>query len=57
MDVIDLMQEILDACSFALGGINDFKLYSDKNIVQIIDVKYFENSKPANKFKFDLIGL
>jgi len=57
VDVIDLMQEILDACSFALGGINDFKLYSDKNIVQIIDVKYFENSKPANKFKFDLIGL
>ena len=57
VDVIDLMQEILDACSFALGGINDFKLYSDKNIVQIIDVKYFENSKPENKFKFDLIGL
>jgi hypothetical protein len=57
VDVIQLLQELLDACSFALGGINDFKLYTDKNIVQIIDAKYFENSNKNSKFKFDLIGL
>lgn len=57
VDLIQLLQEVLDSVSFALGGINDFKLYNDKNIVQIIDVKYFENDSPKNKFKFDLIGL
>ncbi len=57
VDVLDLLQEILDACSFALGGINDFKLYTNKDIVQIIDTKYFENAPSKSKFKFDLIGL
>lgn len=57
VDVIRLLQEILDACSFALGGINDFKLYNDKSTVQIIDAKYFETEKASSKFKFDLIGL
>lgn len=56
-NILTLLQELLDACSFALGGINDFKLYTEKNIVQIIDTKYFENAKPDSKFKFDLIGL
>ncbi len=57
VDILDLLQDVLDACSFALGSINDFKLHSSKNIIQIIDVKYFENAKPDSKFKFDLIGL
>lgn len=57
VDVIKLLQEILDACSFALGGINDFKLYNDKSTVQIIDIKYFETKGKDSKFKFDLIGL
>ena len=57
VDVLTLLQDVLDACSFALGGINDFKLYSDKNTVQIIDAKYFENASKESKFKFDLIGL
>ena len=57
VDVIDLLQNILDDCSFALGGINDFKLYSNRNIIQVIDAKYFENATKESKFKFDLIGL
>ena len=55
--MLTLLQDVLDACSFALGGINDFKLYTEKNIVQIIDAKYFENASKESKFKFDLIGL
>ena len=57
VDVLTLLQDTLDAISFALGGINDFKLYTDKNIVQIIDAKYFEQASRESKFKFDLIGL
>jgi hypothetical protein len=57
VDIIQLLQEVLDAVSLALGGINDFKLYTDRNFVQIIDAKYLENSGKNGKFKFDLIGL
>jgi hypothetical protein len=57
VDVIKLLQEILEACSFALGGINDFKLYNNKSTVQIFDAKYFETKGKDSKFKFDLIGL
>ena len=57
VDVITLLQATLDDISFALGGINDFKLYNSRNTVQIIDVKYFGNEKKDSKFKFDLIGL
>jgi len=57
VDVIKLLQEILDTCSFALGGINDFKLYNDKSTIQIIDIKYFETKGKDSKFKFNLIGL
>jgi len=57
VDIIQLLQEVLDAVSLALGGINDFKLYTDRNFVQIIDAKYLENSSKNSKFKFDLIGL
>lgn len=57
VDIIQLLQEVLDAVSLALGGINDFKLYTSRNFVQIIDTKYLENSAKDSKFKFDLIGL
>lgn len=57
VDVLTLLQDILDACSFALGGINDFKLYSNRNTIQIIDAKYFEQASSDSKFKFNLIGL
>jgi len=57
VDVLTLLQDVLDACSFSLGGINDFKLFTDRNVVQIIDAKYFENASKESKFKFDLIGL
>jgi hypothetical protein len=58
VNVVDLLTNILEDVSLALGGINDFKLYTEKNIIQIIDTKYLESGEPANsKFKMDLIGL
>ena len=60
VNILDYLQEVLDNCSFSLGGINDFKLFSTKNTIQIIDAKYFEtgaDSKVSSKFKFDLFGL
>jgi hypothetical protein len=58
VNVIDLLKSLLESISFSLGGINDFKLYTDKNNVQIIDAKYLEEGETSNnKFKFDLIGL
>ena len=41
VDLVPFLQELLNAISFSLGGINDFKLFTERNIVQIIDVKYF----------------
>lgn len=58
INVIDLLNNLLESISFALGGINDFKLYTEKNTVQIIDTKYLETGEPASsKFKMDLMGL
>jgi len=57
VDVVILLQEVLDAISFALGGINDFKLYNQKSVIQIIDAKYFETTKSSSKFNFNLLGL
>jgi len=58
VNVIDLLINILEDISFSLGGINDFKLYTERNIVQIIDAKYLEVGEPASsKFKMDLVGL
>lgn len=58
VNIVDLLTNILESISSALGGINDFKLYTDKNIVQIIDAKYLEIGESANnKFKMDIIGL
>ena len=60
VDVIDFLKTLLEDISFSLGGINDFKLYTDKNTIQIIDTKYLESGKDSlynDKFSFNLIGL
>ena len=58
VNIVDLITNILEDVSLALGGINDFKLYTEKNIIQIIDAKYLESGEPpSSKFKMDLIGL
>jgi hypothetical protein len=57
--VIDLVTKMLDYINLALGGINDFKLQTDrrKGII-ILDVKYLETGKTKNnKFIFDPLGL
>lgn len=58
--LLDYLQKLLNDISFALGGINDFKIFVDKNKAQIIDAKYLENGAKSardTKYKFDLIGL
>ena len=62
LSVIDFLKDLLEEISAALGGINDFQLYTEKNTIQIIDAKYLETSDDPNgskssKFKFDLLGL
>ena len=62
VSVVEFLKELLEQISVALGGINDFQLYTNKNIVQIIDAKYLElsidpNGSKSSKFKFDLLGL
>lgn len=56
VSIIDLLENILESINLSLGGINNFKLYSSRNIVQIIDAQYLEEGK-NDKFNFDLIGL
>lgn len=56
--LVTYLQKLLDSISFALGGINNFKLHNDKNIIKIIDIAYLEKGAKYNdKFEFDLIGL
>lgn len=58
VNITDLVSNLLEDISMALGGINDFKLYTDRNLVQIIDAKYLEvGESSSSKFKMDLIGL
>lgn len=62
LSVLDFLQTLLEDISRSLGGINDFKLYTQKNTIQIIDAKYLEISSDPDgssdaKFKFDLVGL
>ena len=58
VNIVDLVNNLLESISLALGGLNDFKLYTEKNIVQIIDAKYLEvGESSSSKFKMDLIGL
>jgi len=55
--VLTLLQEVLNNISFALGGINDFKIHSVRGTAQIIDLHYLESGKQNNKFEFNLVGL
>ena len=62
VSIIDFLNALLEKISFALGGINDFKIYNTNNTIQVIDTKYLEiSSDPdgsySSKYKFDLIGL
>jgi len=62
VSIIDFLNALLEKISFALGGINDFKIYNSKNTIRVIDTKYLEvSSDPdgsySSKYKFDLIGL
>jgi len=62
VSIIDFLNALLEKISFALGGINDFKIYNSKNTIRVIDTKYLEVSKDPNgsyseKYKLDLIGL
>jgi hypothetical protein len=62
VSVIDFLKDLLEQISMALGGINDFQLYTEKNTIQIIDAKYLETSddpegSKSSKFRFDLLGL
>ena len=62
VDITRFLTDLLDEISIALGGINDFKLWTTKNVIQIIDAKYLEsstdtNGKGSEKVEFDLIGL
>jgi hypothetical protein len=56
-DILELLTSVLDEVQTALGNINELKIYSNKNIVQVIDARYLENGSKKDKFRFDLIGL
>ena len=58
--MVDFIQQLLDDISAALGGINDFKIFVDKNKAQIFDAKYLEQDNETSKDKkytLDLFGL
>jgi len=62
VSIIDLLKEVMENVNLALGGINNFTIYTSKNTVQIIDAQYLESKTDPNgskndKFVFDLIGL
>lgn len=58
--MVDFIQQLLDDISAALGGINDFKIFVDKDKAQIFDAKYLEQDNETSKDKkymLDLFGL
>jgi len=58
--MVEFIQTLLNDISAALGGINDFKIFIDKDKASIFDAKYLEdNSETAvnGKYKLDLFGL
>jgi len=57
INVLSLLQKVLDAVSFSLGGINNFQIHSTRGTAQIIDIHYLESGNKNDKFKFNLIGL
>ncbi|MBX6361857.1 MAG: hypothetical protein IRZ03_17485 [Acidobacterium ailaaui] len=54
--IFEFLDKIARDIEYALGGVNDFKFHSVKNIVRLIDVKYIGNEQYDDKFKFHLIG-
>ena len=56
VSIVDLLNEVFENINLSLGGINNFKLYTTKNFIQIIDGHYLETGKD-DKFLFDPIGL
>ena len=57
LDILVLLQEVLKAISFALGGINDFQTHSTRSTARIIDKYYLESGQQKDKFEFNLVGL
>jgi hypothetical protein len=57
VSVISFLKTLLNKISQALGGINDFQLYTTKSSAQIIDIKYLEKGAGKTKYEFDLLGL
>jgi len=60
VDVLSYVQNVLNGISTSLGGLNNFKVFTDNNIIKIGDTYYVEdpNEKTVNKkFQFDLMGL
>lgn len=57
INVLTLLQKILDAVSFSLGGINNFQVHSTRGTAKIIDVHYLESGTKDSKFNFSLLGL
>lgn len=58
--MVDFIQQLLDDISAALGGINDFKIFVDKDKAQIFDAKYLEQDSETSrdkKYLIDLFGL
>jgi hypothetical protein len=58
-DVLTLIKAVLADCSYALGGINDFDVYTEDSKIVIIDkhyVEYPENSYASKKYKINLNG-
>jgi hypothetical protein len=54
----EYLKQVLNQVSRALGGINNFQLYTTKSSAQIIDVKYLEEGLTSkDKYEFDLLGL
>jgi hypothetical protein len=60
VDVLSYVQNVLNGISTALGGLNNFTVFTTNNVIKIGDLYYVEEpskSRINNKFQFDLIGL
>jgi hypothetical protein len=60
VDVLSYVQNVLNGISTALGGLNNFKVFTNNNVIKIGDVYYVEdpsNRVTSKKFQFDLMGL
>ena len=60
VDVLSYVQNVLNGISTALGGLNNFSVFTNNNIIKLGDLYYIEEPSKArinSKFQFDLIGL